>query len=103
MACTDIGAVDCFSNYDCADVATRCENVGTPNLPVACCVSGARGTGALGDVCVSENDCKSSLCIDTGQSMLCSDICSGTAACIPALAKCTTIAFSGTTDKFCIP
>lgn len=103
MACSDIGAFDCFSSYDCTDASTRCENAGTVNLPVACCVPGARGTGMLGDVCAGENDCKSSLCIDTGQSMICSDICANAGACIAALSKCSTIAFSGSTDKFCIP
>ncbi len=102
-ACSDVGAKDCFSNYDCPDAATRCENAGTASAPVACCLAGARGTKAVGEACTSENDCASSLCLDTGSGSLCSDKCAGPADCVPALSKCIVIAFLGSNDKFCTP
>ncbi len=112
LACADIGATDCFSNYDCAS-GERCENVGTDDLPTACCTTGARGTGALGQGCLGEGDCASSVCIDNcdiGVSctsgtcgLFCSDVCTTDADCPASLPKCIAIAFSGTDDKFCTP
>jgi hypothetical protein len=102
-ACADIGASDCFSNYDCA-ATERCENVGTSDLPTACCVTGERGAGALGDGCVAENDCSSSLCIEGGTcGFTCSDKCTSDDDCPADLPSCIVIAFSGTSDKFCTP
>lgn len=105
MACADIGATDCFSNYDCPDLATRCENQTTAGDEIPCCVPGARGAGEAGDPCTGENDCKSSLCIDDGGSAeFCTDVCSSLAECpMPPFESCAPIAFSGSNDDFCLP
>lgn len=95
--------MDCFSNYDCPDLADRCENKGTVDLPVPCCVPGKRGSVGLGQPCMGENDCASALCLDTGMALICTEKCTTKAMCIPALSKCATIAFSGSNLKFCIP
>lgn len=96
--------MDCFSNYDCPDPGTRCENQGTPDLAVPCCVPGARGTGAVGDPCAGENDCKSSLCFEIGSANVCTDVCQSAAACpMPPFQSCGPIQFSGSNDKFCLP
>jgi hypothetical protein len=102
-SCDAIEAVGCFSNYDCA-AAERCENVGTLDLPVACCVPGARGTGQLGDPCASERDCASSLCIDVGVcGGTCTDVCTSEGECPAELPQCIPIAFSGSDASFCLP
>jgi hypothetical protein len=74
------------------------------DLPVACCVPGARGDGALGDPCTSENDCASALCIELdGGTSLCTEQCADESTCITALPECYAIAFSGSDDTFCLP
>jgi hypothetical protein len=103
MSCSEIPAADCFSSFDCPDAADRCENRGTPDLQVPCCVKGPRGTGKLGETCVGENDCVSALCLGAGSTYLCTDRCKSAAECPASLPKCITIAFSGSNDKFCTP
>jgi hypothetical protein len=103
MSCGELGAVDCFTNYDCA-AAERCQNVGTADLPVACCVPGERGAGVLGDPCASEADCKSSLCIEVGVcGGTCTDECTDPSVCPPEMPQCIPIAFSGSDMMFCTP
>lgn len=101
MACSEIPAMDCFSSYDCPAAADRCENRGTADLQVPCCVPGSRGAGKLGEACTGENDCKSALCLGKGTTNLCTDRCMTAADCPASLPKCITIAFSGSNDKFC--
>ncbi|MFO0619350.1 MAG: hypothetical protein U0414_42570 [Polyangiaceae bacterium] len=102
--CAEIGATDCFSSYDCPDVDTRCENEGTVDLPVACCVPGPRGPGLAGDACAGENDCKSSLCVEIASGNVCTDVCASSAECPnPPFGGCGPIAFSGSDDEFCLP
>jgi hypothetical protein len=103
MSCSEIPAADCFSSFDCPDAADRCENRGTADLQVPCCVKGPRGTGKLGEACVGENDCVSALCLGAGSTYLCTDRCKSAAECPASLPKCITIAFSGSNDKFCTP
>jgi hypothetical protein len=103
MACSEIPAADCFSSFDCADAADRCENRGTADVAVPCCVKGARGTGKLGESCTGENDCVSALCVGDAPMLLCTDRCMADAECPAALPKCIAIAFSGSDDKFCTP
>lgn len=103
MSCSEIPAADCFSSFDCPDAADRCENRGTPDFQVPCCVKGPRGTGKLGEACVGENDCVSALCLGSGSTYLCTDRCKSAAECPASLPKCITIAFSGSNDKFCTP
>jgi hypothetical protein len=103
MACSEIGAKDCFSSFDCPDAQDRCENRGTADLAVPCCVKGARGPGKLGDPCVGENDCASALCVGDAPNYHCTDRCQSAAECPASLPKCITIAFSGSNDKFCTP
>jgi hypothetical protein len=101
MACSEIPAADCFSNFDCPAAADRCENRGTADLQVPCCVPGPRGAGKLGEACTGENDCKSALCLGKGTTNLCTDTCTKATDCPASLPKCITIAFSGSSDKFC--
>jgi hypothetical protein len=103
-SCAEAGAPDCFSNYDCADASTRCENVGTADAQVACCVPGARGTGELGATCTGENDCKSSLCIEIdADTSVCTDACDDTAPCSAPLPECSYIFGSNSELDFCLP
>lgn len=104
-ACADIGATECFSNYDCPSMGDRCENKGTPNDQVPCCVPGVRGAGVAGAPCTSENDCKSSLCFELSSSNVCSDVCTSSGECPkpPFAGGCGPIAFSGSNDEFCLP
>lgn len=104
-ACADIGATECFSNYDCPNMADRCENQGTPSDQVPCCVPGARGAGLAGDPCTGENDCKSSLCFEISSGNVCSDVCTSSGECPkpPFDGGCGPIAFSGSNDDFCLP
>lgn len=102
-ACSDIGAADCFTNYDCAD-DQRCENQGTADFAVPCCVTGDRGTAGVGAPCLGENDCASSLCVEGGVcGGICSDRCDSPDECPAELSQCIPIAFSGSDDKFCLP
>lgn len=102
-ACSELGANDCFSNYDCA-AGTRCENAGTVDLPVPCCVPGTRGDKPAGAPCLGENDCASSLCLEGGMcGGICTDRCTTAADCPAELSDCIPIAFSGSSDKFCLP
>lgn len=102
-ACSDLGASDCFSNYDCA-AGDRCQNAGTVDLPVPCCVPGPRGDKPAGAPCLGENDCASSLCLEGGMcGGICTDRCTTAADCPAELSDCIPIAFSGSNDKFCLP
>ncbi len=102
-ACSDIGALACFSNLDCPDQSTRCENVGTETDPVACCVTGVRGTGQAGDDCDSENDCASAVCIEHDTVRVCSTTCNSEQDCPDGMKNCIFIAFSNSDDKWCLP
>ncbi|MFO0567977.1 MAG: hypothetical protein U0263_20120 [Polyangiaceae bacterium] len=97
--CASLGAPTCFSNYDCTNASDRCHNLGTEADPDVCCVAGARGTHVAGEPCSSDIDCKSSICID----LLCSDICKSPDDCPLGMKDCTPIAFSGSTDSWCLP
>lgn len=102
MSCSEIDATDCFSNLDCMS-ADRCENKGTSEVPVPCCVPGARGTGKLGDACSVDNDCDTSLCIETSNGYRCSGECQGDTDCISALPSCVTVPAILGTGSFCLP
>jgi hypothetical protein len=80
----------CFTNYDCP-ASEKC--FAAPNTTDARCVIGARGTGAAGATCVSENECKSALCVDAavGQGLKCSDICAGPQDCPSTLPLCISV------------
>ncbi len=102
-SCTDIDSQECFSNLDCPDLATRCENVGSETDPVACCVTGPRGTGQAGQPCLSENDCASAVCIEHNGQQVCSTSCNGPEDCPEGMKNCILVAFSGSDDKWCFP
>lgn len=102
MSCAEIGADDCFSNLDCI-AADRCEDQGGASLAVPCCVPGMRGTGVLGDPCTIDDDCATSLCIETPGGYLCSGECTQPADCIPALPDCTKIPAILGKGAFCLP
>lgn len=101
-SCDELNSVDCFANNEC-DVASRCENVGTDSLPVACCVAGARGAGQAGESCVDENDCESGICIAGSGPYMCSTTCNTVDDCPADMKNCTFIAFSGSNDMWCLP
>lgn len=101
-ACSEIGAADCFSNYDCASELV-CENVSASELEIPCCVAGVRGTKASGEPCVSESDCESGVCIARNEGPeLCSARCnSGDPACSGVASECVTLPF--VPDSWCVP
>lgn len=101
--CSEIGATECLANVDCPNAADRCENRGTTNMPVACCVTGARGTCDLGAPCTHENECVSALCIDTGNGFYCSNTCDTDADCTDVLPTCFAITTPTGTTQFCAP
>ena len=106
-SCEAFGSTSCFANNECfAD--GRCQSVGTPDLPLACCVAGERGTDPVGTACSDEDGertCASSLCIysDLTDESLCSGECTSDADCPENLPRCFTIAFSGSDSMWCSP
>ena len=93
----DASRITCFTNYDCPASEKCFAEVGTTD---ARCVTGARGTGLVGTTCITENQCKSALCVEaaTGQGMKCSDTCTGPQDCAPSLPRCVFV-FS---EKICV-
>jgi hypothetical protein len=102
QSCGDINAADCFSNLDCP-AADRCENQGTPDLAVPCCVPGPRGAGMLDDPCVVDDDCATSLCIETSGGYLCSGECAKDGDCPASMPTCTAIPPILGQGSFCLP
>lgn len=102
--CSEVGATSCFSSYECASDA-RCENVGTSDSPVPCCMPGPRGEGKAGAPCAGEFQCASSLCIEGIGPCFgsCTDRCASNDECPSSMPNCVLIGFSGTDDKFCSP
>ena len=106
-SCEDFGSLTCFANDECA-LDARCQNVGTDDVPVACCVAGARGTLMTGDACSTADGqltCASSLCIsleDADQGW-CSGGCLTPDECPAQLPRCISIAFSGSDTMWCFP
>ena len=101
--CAVANSVSCFANLDC-DAARRCENVGNDTDPLACCVTGARGTKAAGELCTGENDCESGVCIAKGAGeSRCSRDCTGPSDCPVGMQRCMPIAFSGSPLSWCFP
>lgn len=99
------GATECFSNDDCAAERT-CRNVGTSDLPVPCCVPGARGNLPAGAPCepaTGEADCASSICIEGDTGAFCSAICADETDCPEGMRVCQPIAFSGSDESWCFP
>ncbi|APR85107.1 BNR repeat domain protein [Minicystis rosea] len=101
-SCSEIDATDCFSNLDCMS-ADRCENKGPSDTPVPCCVPGARGTGKLGASCTVDNDCATSLCIETSAGFQCSGECQSDTDCTTALPSCTEVPAILGQGSFCFP
>ena len=107
-ACADIASQTCFSSYDCP-AEQHCRDVGTPAAwegTVVCCVSPAAGSDLAGTPCVAiagQQSCRSGLCLDNGQTLLCTDRCTTAADCPMALPNCSPIAFSGSSERWCLP
>jgi hypothetical protein len=81
----------CFSNYDCP-MTHVCKSMGS----VVACVLGARGTGAPGTICTSEQSCASALCVeDATGGMRCSDICHTAQTCPAELPRCIALGNDG--------
>jgi hypothetical protein len=93
-SCDEIGAEACFTNDDCQDASTRCQNVG---IDLPCCVPGERGAGVPGDDCTSENDCSSALCIE---SYCAPSTCETNTDCPTELPCCIAI---GGVGNLCLP
>jgi len=101
-SCASIASKECFANLECA-AAERCRNVGTAIDPVACCVPGPRGTKAAGELCSSEDDCASGVCIAKSGPSRCSKDCASAADCPTGMKECIAIAMSGSPLKWCFP
>lgn len=106
-ACEDFGSSSCFANNDCAEDG-RCENVGSEDSPIACCVSGGRGalqTGEACDIVTGQQDCASSLCIAyNGETeAYCSGECQSDEDCPESMPSCISVAFSGSDLMWCFP
>jgi hypothetical protein len=97
----DTAANSCFSNLDCTDSSRRCENKGTNEAPVACCVPGDRGTGMGGDMCKSELDCASGACVYGASATYCSPECMSDSDCPTSIPLCVAIDPSIGKGKFC--
>jgi hypothetical protein len=100
--CNQIPSTECFANHECPP-DERCQNVGTTNNEVPCCVPGARGTLAAGEVCQTEFDCESGICITGTGSGYCSKTCNSVADCPANMQLCQFIAFSTSNDQWCFP
>lgn len=101
-SCAAIGSKECFANLECA-ADRRCKNVGTASDPIACCVPGLRGTKAAGELCTSEDDCASAVCIAKSGASRCSKDCASVADCPTGMKDCKAIAMSGSSRKWCFP
>lgn len=106
-SCEEFGAVACFANHEC-EADARCQNVGTPDFSVPCCVQGERGSLNLGEMCTEADgqlSCASSICIMLeGQTNgLCSDECTSDMDCPATMPRCIPIAFSGSDSMWCFP
>ena len=101
-SCASIGSKECFANVECG-ADQRCKNVGTETDPVACCVPGPRGTKAAGELCASEDDCASGVCIAKNGPSRCSKDCTSAADCPTGMKDCIAIAMSGSPLKWCFP
>ena len=106
-SCDEFESTACFANDECASDA-RCQNVGSDDVPIACCVAGARGTLMTGERCSTADGqltCASSLCIsleDADQGW-CSGACLTPDDCPAQLPRCISIAFSGSDTMWCFP
>lgn len=88
LYCTFNSDCPCDERCDC-DEAAGCQ-----------CLTGPRGTGRSGlDVCVTGNDCESSLCVEGWSDYYCSGPCDTSADCGPRLPVCSNVAFIG---RICI-
>ena len=102
MSCDEIMAKSCFSNMDCTSSDDRCEDKGTSDNPVACCVPGERGTGQAGDPCTKTIDCESGACVyGMSGNTLCSPPCTSDGDCPADIPTCVAIAPSAGTGSFC--
>ncbi|MFT3775212.1 MAG: hypothetical protein QM820_58435 [Minicystis sp.] len=101
-SCSEINASGCFSNVDCPE-ADRCENKGTSDLPTPCCVPGQRGTGKLDDPCTVDNDCETSLCVETINGYRCSGACAGDSDCPADMPSCFNVPAILGSGSFCLP
>ena len=106
-SCESFGSTTCFSSDECSTDA-RCQNVGTEELPVVCCIAGARGTLGTGDACSTAEGqltCASSLCVSAegADQGWCSGPCLSPDDCPAQLPQCIAIAFSGSDTMWCFP
>ena len=106
-SCEEFGSVLCFANNDCQADA-RCQNVGSEEAPLPCCVQGERGSADVGEYCDTSDGqltCASSLCIGEEQatSGYCSGECLSDADCPETMPRCISVAFSGSDSMWCFP
>lgn len=104
-ACSEINATDCFANMDCPE-QQRCQNMGSAELAVPCCVDGTRGQDPVGHSCSmtdGELTCASGLCIEGSAGTLCSGTCSDVSDCPDNMQLCQYIAYSNNNEQWCFP
>ncbi len=91
----------CFSSDDCAPTF-RCFSEDTTGTNIWC-LPGPRGAGVAGDLCTSETDCASALCIEPRVgAKRCSQLCDAPADCPSTLPRCLAIGF-GVNRSICSP
>jgi len=102
--CAEGSLNECFSNHDCLS-AELCLNLGADPDFVPCCLPGTRGTLLAGETCdpiTGETDCASSLCLEGSGGARCTDVCTTGTDCPTGMQDCTFIAFSGSSDQWCL-
>ena len=85
-----------------------CENLGTEEATLPCCVQGMRGALMVGEVCDTANGqltCASSLCISNEEANAgyCSGECLSDDDCPSTMPRCISVAFSGSDSMWCFP
>jgi hypothetical protein len=101
--CKMLSTNQCFSNDDCSSASDRCEDKGTTDAPVSCCLPGARGTGMAGTPCKTTNDCVTTCVFDASDNLLCSKPCTADTDCPASLPTCITLNTGIGTGSFCGP
>lgn len=103
--CQEINASECFANIDCPS-AQRCQNMGSVEDQVPCCVDGLRGEDPVGSVCSMQDGeltCASGLCIDGSAGTFCSDVCQDEGDCPAQMQLCQPVFYSGSNEQWCFP
>lgn len=104
-SCSAINATVCFSNLDCP-TEQRCQNLGTAEDQVPCCVVGARGKKKGGEECNEvggQLECESGICINKDGPFYCSKDCTTVDDCPTGMKQCIPISAPPNQYKWCFP